>query len=114
MALIDQPDRDGELRRQLTMARVSSLLLSRGLLAMTFGSIALFLPLLRQDLDLTFSQAGALSAGSIFSYALTQIPAGDLSDRFGPRRVLVAGFGGTSVLVLALAGAQTFEQALVI
>ena len=114
MALIDQPDGDGEPRRQITMARVSSLLLSRGVLAMTFGSIALFLPLLRQDLDLTFSQAGALSAGSTFVYALMQIPAGYLSDRFGPRRVLVAGFGGTSVLMLALAGAQTFEQALAI
>ncbi len=107
-----QAEADTEPGRRITSMRVSSLLLSRGLLAMTFGSIALFLPLLRTDLDLTFSEAGALSAGSTFVYALMQIPAGYLSDRFGPRRVLVAGFGGTSVLMLALAGAQTFEQAL--
>ena len=109
-----QPPEPSEAGRRITTARVSSLLLSRGLLAMTFGSIALFLPLLRVDLELTFSEAGALSAGSTFVYALMQIPAGYLSDRFGPRRVLVTGFGGTSVLMLALAGAQTFEQALVV
>ena len=111
---MDQTVGGGDAERRITAARVSSLLLSRGLLAMTFGSIALFLPLLRTDLDLTFSQAGALSAGSTFVYALMQIPAGYLSDRFGPRKVLVAGFGGTSVLMLALAGTQTFEQALVV
>ena len=97
-----QAEANGESGRRTTSMRVGSLLLSRGLLAMTFGSIALFLPLLRADLDLTFSEAGALSAGSTFVYALMQIPAGYLSDRYGPRRVLVAGFGGTSVLMLAL------------
>jgi MFS family permease len=106
-----QTEADEEPGRRITSMRVGSLLFSRGLLTMTFGSIALFLPLLRTDLDLTFSQAGALSAGSTFVYALMQIPAGYLSDRFGPRRVLVAGFGGTSVLMLALASTQTFELA---
>ncbi len=111
---MDQAEAVEEPGRRITSMRVGSLLLSRGLLAMTFGSIALFLPLLRTDLELTFSEAGALSAGSTFVYALMQIPAGYLSDRYGPRKVLVAGFGGTSVLMLALAGAQTFEQALAV
>ncbi len=115
MALTNRTARDGDgPGRRVTVTRVASLLLSRGVLAMTFGSIALFLPLLRHDLDLTFSEAGALSAGSTLVYALMQIPAGYLSDRFGPRRVLVVGFGGTSLLMLALAGAQDFQQALVI
>jgi hypothetical protein len=54
MALTDQTASDDDAPKIAT-AHVGSLLLSRRLLAMTFGSIALFLPLLRQELDLTFS-----------------------------------------------------------
>jgi hypothetical protein len=50
--------------------RFSSLLLSHWLFAMTFGSISLFLPLLRTDLDLTFSLEGVVSAASTFVYTL--------------------------------------------
>jgi sugar phosphate permease len=93
---------------------MSSLLLSRGLLATYFGSIGLFLPLIRQDLGLTFSQAGALSSASTLVYALMQVPAGYLSDRIGPKRVLFAGFMGTSLLIVGFGFAGTFIVALVL
>jgi len=56
--------------RCITSMRFSSLLLSHWLFAMTFGSISLFLPLLRTDLDLTFSLEGVVSAASTFVYTL--------------------------------------------
>ena len=64
----------------------------------TFAAIPLFLPLIRQDLDINFTQAGMLSAAATLSYALGQIPAGFLSDRFGPRRLFLIGLAGWSVL----------------
>jgi MFS transporter, ACS family, D-galactonate transporter len=51
---------------------------------LTFGAIALFLPLIREELDITFAQGGMISAAATLTYALGQIPAGYLSDRFGP------------------------------
>src|SRR5258707_9947535 len=47
--------------------------------------IALFLPLIREDLGMTFAQAGMLSAAATFTYALGQIPGGYL--RSEERRV---------------------------
>lgn len=64
----------------------------------TFAAIPLFLPLIRQDLDINFTQAGMLSAAATLSYALGQIPAGFLSDRFGPRRLFLIGLAGWSLL----------------
>ena len=39
--------------------------------------------IIREDLGMSFSEAGLLSAVSTFTYALGQIPAGLLADRFG-------------------------------
>jgi nitrate/nitrite transporter NarK len=54
---------------------------------LTFSGIALLLPLIRQDMRLTFAQAGMLSAAATVSYALGQLPAGYMADRFGPQRL---------------------------
>src|SRR4051812_47078898 len=54
---------------------------------LSFGAIALFLPLIREDMHISFAQGGLLSAAGTLTYALGQIPAGYLSDRFGPKRL---------------------------
>jgi len=69
---------------------------------LTFVGIALFLPLIREDLQITYTQAGVLSAAATLSYALAQIPAGYLADRFGARRLFFIGLMGWSFLSLSL------------
>lgn len=69
---------------------------------LTFVGIALFLPLIREDLHINYTQAGVLSAAATLSYALAQIPAGYLADRFGARRLFFIGLMGWSVLSLSL------------
>jgi MFS family permease len=56
--------------------------------ALATGGIALFLPLIRTDLGLTFAQAGTLAVVSTFVYAMMQIPAGYVTDRIDPKRSL--------------------------
>ncbi|MAE67027.1 MAG: MFS transporter [Phycisphaeraceae bacterium] len=65
-----------------------------------FGAIGLFLPLIRKDLGINYTLAGVLSACSALIYAVMQIPAGALVDRFGPRRIFAVGTFGHAVTVL--------------
>jgi nitrate/nitrite transporter NarK len=81
---------------------------------LTFGAIALLLPLIRQDLGITFSQAGVLSAAATFSYAMSQIPAGYLSDRYGPKRLFFTGLLGWSVLSVGLALSFSYWIAVIV
>ena len=81
--------------------------------ALTFGGIALFLPLIREDLQMSFSQAGMLSAASTLTYALGQIPAGFLSDRFGPKRLFFIGILGSTLLSLNFGLIHTFQFAVI-
>jgi sugar phosphate permease len=75
---------------------------------LTFGGIALLLPLIRADLQISFSQAGMLSAAVTLTYAIGQIPAGFLSDRFGPKRLFFIGLFGWSALSLSLGLVHSF------
>ncbi|MEQ1773198.1 MAG: MFS transporter [Burkholderiales bacterium] len=76
--------------------------------SLTFIGLALFLPLIREDLHISYTQAGVLSAAATLSYALGQIPAGFLADRYGPRRLFFIGLMGWSVLSLTLGLIHTF------
>ena len=58
---------------------------------LAFGGIALFLPLIRQDIGISFSQAGTLAAVTTISYALMQIPAGVMADRYDAKRLFAIG-----------------------
>ena len=78
---------------------------------LTFGGIALFLPLIREDLQMSFAQGGMLSAAATLSYALGQIPSGFLSDRFGPKRLFFIGLLGWSTMSLSLGLIQSFPAA---
>jgi len=83
-------------------------------LFLTFAAIPLFLPLIREDLGINFTQAGLLSAAAMLSYALGQIPAGYLSDRFGPRRLLFVGLLGWSLLCFGFGLVRSFWLALAV
>ena len=80
----------------------------------TFSAIPLLLPLIREDLHINFAQAGLLSAVATFSYALGQIPAGYLSDRFGPRRLYCIGLTGWSAFSLVFGLVHAFWLAVII
>ena len=80
---------------------------------LTFTAIPLLLPLVRADLGISFTEAGMLSAVATLSYALGQIPAGFLADRFGPRRPFFIGLIGWSALSLGFGLIHVFWLALV-
>lgn len=100
----DPPRRDGA-------ATVSLVILCQGFQALTLGAIALFLPLIRADLHISFTQAGVLSAATTLTYALCQIPAGWLTDRFGPKRLFFIGVLGSTLLSFNFGVLESFEAA---
>jgi sugar phosphate permease len=79
---------------------------------LTFAAIPLLLPAIREDLRITFTQAGMLAAAASISYSLGQIPAGYLSDRFGPRRLYLIGLAAWSSLSVAFGLIHAFWLAL--
>jgi len=81
--------------------------------ALSIGGIALFLPMIREDLALTFTQGGTLAAATTLVYALMQIPAGYLADRFGGKKLFVIGMLGTTILSLTFGFVTEYWQALI-
>ncbi|WP_221761217.1 nitrate/nitrite transporter [Kibdelosporangium aridum] len=71
--------------------------------ALVTGGIALFLPLIRDDLSLTFAQGGTLAAASTFTYALMQVPVGVLADRIDTKKMFLIGLLGVNVLACGFA-----------
>ncbi|HWA09730.1 MAG TPA: MFS transporter [Opitutaceae bacterium] len=61
------------------------------------STLAVGLPLIRKDLDLSLTQSGILLSAFLWTYAFAQLPAGILIDRFGARIMLAAGLGLWSV-----------------
>ncbi len=84
--------------RRAAILTISLLILCQSFQGLIQGGLALFLPRIRPELDLTFTQAGSLSFVATLVYAFMQIPAGYLVDRFGPRRLFFIGALGTNVL----------------
>lgn len=81
---------------------------------LTLAAIPLLLPLIREDLQISFTQAGMLSVAGTLSYTLMQIPAGYLSDRFGPGRLFFIGLLGWSSLAIVFGLAHVFWLALLV
>jgi sugar phosphate permease len=94
----------GERRR----STVVLIVLAQSTQMLAFGSIALFLPLIRADIGLDFTQAGLLAVSTTAAYALMQIPAGYFSDRLGPHRLFVTGLIGTNASYLLFAVLESF------
>ncbi|MBX3100775.1 MAG: MFS transporter [Salinibacterium sp.] len=82
--------------------------------AIAIGAIALFLPLIRADLGLTFAQAGLLAAVGTLSYALMQVPAGVLADRVSPKKLFAIGVLGANVFAMLFALSDSFPLMLVL
>src|SRR5438270_6097209 len=94
--------------KRMIVLTIVLLVLCQSQQTLAAGGISLFLPLIRQDVRLTFAQGGTLAAASTLVYALMQIPAGYLADRFGARRLFLVGLLGTSVLALSFALLHTY------
>ncbi|MBI2161665.1 MAG: MFS transporter [Candidatus Rokubacteria bacterium] len=76
------------------------------------GFSALLPPIIR-DLELSYTQAGALASAFFWAYLALQIPSGLLGDRFGRRRVLVLGLVGVAAAT-ALTGLAGSFGALIV
>ena len=100
-------------RRYDAALTVTLVVFCQGFNMLTLGGIALFLPLIREDLDMSFAQAGMLSAASTFTYALGQIPGGYLADRFGPKRVFFVGILGSTLLSVNFGMLESYPAALI-
>jgi nitrate/nitrite transporter NarK len=81
--------------------------------AFAFGGIALFLPLIRTDIGMTFSQAGALAGASTLVFAAMQVPSGYLADRFGPKRLFIVGLLGVDLMSLTFSMLHSYDWLLV-
>ena len=100
-----------EVRRD-RMVTVSLTVLCQSFQALSVGGIALLLPIIRKDLGLSFAQGGSLAAATTLVYALMQIPAGHLSDRFSPKRLFIIGILGSTILGLTFGLVTNYWQAL--
>lgn len=74
------------------------------------GVLVPLLPLLRQDLDLNYFQAGVLVSAFSLSYGFGQVPTGLLADRFSARALIVGGLIGTALVSAALGLTNTYGQ----
>lgn len=92
---------------------ISLTVLCQSFQALSIGGIALFLPLIRSDLGLSFAQGGSLAAATTLVYAFMQIPAGYLSDRFSPMRLFITGILGSTILTLTFGLVTSYWLALV-
>ncbi|WP_059058588.1 MFS transporter [Leucobacter sp. G161] len=72
------------------------------------------LPLIRQDLALSHSQAGLIVSSFFLAYAIAQIPGGMLADRYGAFRIAVVGLIAWSVFTGLTAVAFSFTSLIVI
>jgi sugar phosphate permease len=62
-----------------------------GLFYLNRLNIAPVIPLVREDLGLSYTQIGLITAAFYGLYTFTQLPAGYLGDRLGPRWVITTG-----------------------
>jgi DHA1 family inner membrane transport protein len=83
--------------------RRGAIILAQSSQALSNAAIALFLPLIREDLDITFAQAGLLAAVPSLTYAVMQLPAGYATDRIDPKYLFAGGVLLTNGLGIAFA-----------
>lgn len=54
------------------------------------------LPFIRDEFGLSYAQSGIVTSAFTLSYGLSQLPAGWMADRLGPRYMLLVGIGGVA------------------
>ena len=74
------------------------------------ATLAIANPLVRHDLGLNVSGMGLLLSAFLWSYAFSQLPAGALVDRLGPRRLLTVGLTIWSLAQAAAGLTTNFTQ----
>ncbi|MFP4375309.1 MAG: MFS transporter [Spirochaetaceae bacterium] len=55
------------------------------------------LPFIRDEFGLSYAQSGIVNSAFTLSYGLSQLPAGWMADRVGPRYMLLVGISGVAV-----------------
>jgi sugar phosphate permease len=96
------------------MQNIILILLCTCFQSVAYAGISLFLPIIRQDLNISFTQGGSISAITLFVYALMQIPAGFIADRYGLKKIFFLGVLGTTILSLLFGFVTELWQALLI
>jgi sugar phosphate permease len=80
--------------------------------AVPMGGLPLLLTLVRQNMGLTYSQAGSLASAYLLVYAIMQLPAGYFSDRYAARKLVTIGTLGLMSLAILLACSRQYWQLL--
>ena len=75
---------EGASIRKSRIRTVTLTIICQSFQALSVGGIALLLPIIRQDLGLTFTQGGSLAAATSLVYALMQIRPGTWPTTSGP------------------------------
>ena len=71
------------------------------------------MPLIREDLNIDYTRAGALMAAFSIPYGIAQLPTGVLADRLGRRLLMSAGFIAMAGWAVAIGLSQTYWQLLI-
>lgn len=66
------------------------------------------LPFIRDDFALDYTQVGWVTSAFTLSYGISQLPAGWLADRVGPRIVITIGISGVAVCGLLVGLSSTY------
>ncbi len=103
---------DAASGRRHAIVSVTLLIVCQSFQSLAVGGIALFLPLIRSDLSITFAQGGMLSGAATLTYGAGQIPAGLLCQKYGAKNLFAIGLAGALALSFNLARITTFEGAL--
>src|SRR5271157_645769 len=74
------------------------------------ATLAVANPLIRQDLGLSVADMGLLLSAFLWAYAFSQLPAGALVDRVGPRLMLAASLTVWSVAQMIAGFVTGFGQ----
>src|SRR5690242_2534432 len=74
------------------------------------ATLAIANPLIREDLNLTVGDMGLLLSAFLWAYAFSQLPAGALVDRLGPRLMLTLSLGIWSIAQMLGGFVTSFGQ----
>ncbi len=72
------------------------------------GLLTPLLPYIRDDLSLNYTQAGWLISVFSLAYGISQLPAGLLADRVGPRIIVTIGVAGVGAVGILVGFAPTY------
>ena len=71
------------------------------------------LPFIRDDFNLDYTQAGWVVSAFTIAYGLSQLPAGWLADRLGPRILITTGISGVGLAGLLVGLSQSYVMLII-